>query len=46
MTAVAACRQHRRAGLGDPQTGELGYTAILRGKTGSGIAVVEIYNLR
>jgi hypothetical protein len=23
-----------------------GYTAILRGKTGSGIAVVEIYNLR
>jgi hypothetical protein len=23
-----------------------GYTAILRGKTGSGIAVVEIYNLQ
>jgi hypothetical protein len=23
-----------------------GYTAILRGKTGSGIAVVEIYNIQ
>lgn len=27
-------------------TGPSGYTAILRGKTGSGIAVVEIYNIR
>lgn len=27
-------------------TGPSGYTAILRGKTGSGIAVVEIYNMR
>jgi hypothetical protein len=26
--------------------GAQGYTAILRGKAGSGIAVVEIYNLR
>jgi hypothetical protein len=27
-------------------TGPAAYTAILRGMTGSGIAVVEIYNLR
>jgi hypothetical protein len=27
------------------QVSPAGYTAILRGKTGSGIAVVEIYNL-
>ena len=27
-------------------TGPSGYTAILRGKTGSGIAVIEIYNIR